>query len=258
MTGIEQIRLKIERADKHIRDLQAAIVAFKETDPYKFAVKEDAESGKLIYYVSRLTSTPSDIVLICGDALFNLRGALDYLAVQLFIKNNPNCGSIPRHVGFPIMESATKYEAESPGKIKGLSDSAIEAINAVKPYGGGNECLWHLHALNNLSKHRLLITAAAQYRSVNIGAHIRQAWNGAFDHFPDLFMLPTGMGKFPLEVGDPLVEDAIFAEVNPNMKFRVEISFNEPGIVQREPIFETLKGMFDLVGHIVTDIAPLL
>ncbi len=258
MTGIEQIRLKIERADKHIRDLQTAIVAFKETDPYKFAVKEDAESRKLIYYVSRLDPTPSDILLICGDALFNLRGALDYLAIQLFIKNNPNCSSVPRYICFPISESAAKHKAESPRKVEGLSDNAIKAINDIKPHHGGNEGLWHLHALNNLSKHRLLITAAAQYRSVNIGAHIRQAWDGVFDHFPDLFMLPTGMGKFPLEVGDPLVEDAIFAEVNPNMKFRVEISFNEPGIVQCEPVFVSLCQMSKLVSEIVTAFRKLL
>jgi hypothetical protein len=71
-------------------------------------------------------------------------------------------------------------------------------------------------------------------------------------------MLPTGMGKFPLEVGDPLVEDAIFAEVNPNMKFRVEISFNEPGIVQREPIVASLGQMSKLVSEIVVAFGKLL
>jgi hypothetical protein len=46
-------------------------------------------------------------------------------------------------------------------KTEGIPAGAVKLIEATKPYKGGYDNLWILHELNNIDKHRLLITAAA-------------------------------------------------------------------------------------------------
>ena len=45
-------------------------------------------------------------------------------------------------------------------KIGGAREKAIDNILQTKPYKGGNQALWRLHALNIRDEHRLLLTAA--------------------------------------------------------------------------------------------------
>src|SRR5579863_169632 len=85
MERADLIRLKIKRADKHIAELQAAILAFKATNPHEVTAKRDPNTRKLIYYVHKADPVPDDIALIAGDVLQNLRSAVDHLAYQLVL-----------------------------------------------------------------------------------------------------------------------------------------------------------------------------
>ena len=46
-----------------------------------------------------------------------------------------------------------------------------QAIDAVKPYKGGNDSLWRLHQLNLADKHRFLITVGSQLWSIDLGGY---------------------------------------------------------------------------------------
>jgi hypothetical protein len=61
-------------------------------------------------------------------------------------------------VAFPIARSLKRYEEIKPRKLRGVRKDAIDAIDALKPYKSGNNELWFLHALNNIDKHRLVLT----------------------------------------------------------------------------------------------------
>lgn len=263
MAGIDQIRLKIERADKHIHDLETALFAFKKSDPYKVGTKEDAQTRQLVYYITKADDVPTPVAAVAGDALQNLRTALDYVAWQL-------CPASSRHsqLAFPISDDAAKYEAEKTRKIKGMLKPAIDAIDATKPYKGGNDTLWRLHRLNNIDKHRLLLTVGTAFSAVNVGPHIigEMIKSGIATHLgkpgirlpiPTIYLRPSDR-QFPLKVGSELFSDLPGAEVNDKMNFLIDVAFGEPGVCEGEPMLETLKGMLDLVGHIVTDFAPLL
>ena len=162
---LQTIRAKIQRANEHIRELNVEVRAFLDTPPQPYVVdtKRDPESRELIYYVATAAErVPSKIALIVGDVVENLRSALDYLAYQLVLVGSP--GIEPgRNVYFPISENATRYESETPGKVKGMRKDAIKAIKALKPYRGGNDLLWILHRLNNINKHRAVITVGAAF-----------------------------------------------------------------------------------------------
>jgi hypothetical protein len=165
--GITNIRAKIERADEHIHEFESELLAFKKTDPYKIGTKHDPQTRRLIYYITKADDVPARLSLIAGDALQNLRTALDYLAWQLVPASKRSA-----QTAFPISDDATKYEAEKTRKIKGMAKAAVDAIDATKPYKGGNDTLWRLHRLNNIDKHRLVITVGAAFRSFNIGQHL--------------------------------------------------------------------------------------
>jgi hypothetical protein len=262
--AVDLIERKIERADKHIHDLEAALLAFKKTDPYKVGSKVEAETGMLAYYITKADDVPNPIPLIAGDALQNLRTALDHLAWQLTPASDRNSS-----VAFPVSDDATKYEAEKVRKIKGMAKAAIDAIDATKPYKGGNDVLWRLHKLNNIDKHRLLLTVGSAYSAVNVAPHIvgRMIEAGIATHlklptgtrlpFPAIYLKPSDR-QFPLKVGSILFRDAPGAQVNDKMNFLIDIAFGEPGICEGDPMIETLKGMLDLIRNIVSDFAPLL
>lgn len=45
--------------------------------------------------------------------------------------------------------------------MKGMRADAKKAIDDLKPYRGGNAALWQLHELNNIDKHKFLLTGGA-------------------------------------------------------------------------------------------------
>lgn len=258
------IRIKIERAKEHIRQIETEVRSFLMTNPYIVRTKRDPQTRKLIYYLVSVRDTPARMSAIAGDVLHNLRSALDHLAYHLVLVGG---GTPSKQTYFPISDDAATYKTEQPGKVKGIRPDAIKAIDAIKPYGGGNDTLWCLHRLDNVDKHRLLITIGSAYRSVNIGPHMHRmmmrTWNDAgfadADKIPmlDVFLNPADR-MFPLKAGDELFIDAPDAEVNEQMQFRFEVAFGEPQVVEGEPLIETLHQMIDLVDNIVLSFRPFL
>jgi hypothetical protein len=75
-------RLKVERADCHIRECTETIIAFLKTDFCKLTVEEDGDTG---HYLIKADAAP--IIHPCsqlslGDVVHNLRTALDYIIVE--------------------------------------------------------------------------------------------------------------------------------------------------------------------------------
>ncbi len=107
-----------------------------------------------------------------------------------------------KHISFPIFDDANEYNSYAAGKVKGMPASAIAAIDATKPYRGGNDVLWQIHRLNNIDKHRFLITLGSAFRSVDLGAHMQQMMSELKPElskiqFPPLFIKPADK-MFPL------------------------------------------------------------
>src|SRR5260370_40746829 len=86
------VRDKTEWAKKHIVYLNEAIQSFLKSDPYHVAPKGDPNTGQLRYYVTHAEPAPASIALVAGDAIHNIRSALDHLAYQLFLIG-PGSGS---------------------------------------------------------------------------------------------------------------------------------------------------------------------
>ena len=255
MTSIDA---KLDRAHKHINDLAAAITEFLATHPYRTAFYDDPQTGKRQLQLFFAAETPASILAIGGDVLNNLRSALDHLAWQLIKAGGNTPGA---HTGFPIFDAAPKYVAGAKGKIGGARPDAIKAIDAIQPYQGGNgDALWRLHALNNIDKHRDLVTVGATIANARFSQHalagsMAPLGAGAAGGAVDL----TVKAPFLLKEGDEFsIEGVPDSQINENVEIACTIALAEPGIVQGKPLSEALEEMFNFTDGVVTTLKPYL
>jgi hypothetical protein len=257
---LEGSRLKVERSKKHVQDLNIALKAFFDTNPYEFLCKRDPETRQPVYYLNRVEETPPNIAVIAGDVIQSLRSALDHLAYQLVLSGTGKPGPF-RYVSFPIFDSPDEYETKKSRRIKGMRPGAVKAIDAVKPYKGGNDLLWRLDHLNRIDKHRLLLTVGAHDGGIDVGylatRHLRNDYYWSDFPIVSAVYYPTGPMKH-LEVGDVLFTDEPDAEVDKDMKFPIRISIAEPQVIGGETVLETLQHMIDLVDNLIPSFSPLL
>lgn len=244
---------KIERARQLKEELQKEIKSFFDSQPYKIDTKSDSQSKRLIYYLIKADEVPEKIALITGDIIQNLRSSLDHLAYKLFT-TGPGNGTDGQHIYFPIANDFDQYEKDKNRKTEGLIQQAKGLIDAVKPYKGGNDTIWKIHQLNNIDKHRLLVTVGASFGSMDIGKHLQKSMT---ESFPDinmpaipLFIKPAD-NLFPLKVGDDLFVDGPNAKPIPDMQFKFDIVLNEPGIVEGESLIKILQTMIGSIDSLV-------
>jgi hypothetical protein len=262
MTADERLVLiqrKVERAYKHIADLNTAVRLFLDSKPYKVGTKRNPQTRQLIYYLTEVSPTPISFSTITGDALQNLRSALDHLAQQLFLVGSGS-NVTSRRVQFLIEQNAAQYKGRLQGVVQGMRQDAIDALSACEPYNGGKgHDFWVLHELNNIDKHRLLVTVGSSFGSVNLGAiataELEKVTGRTLPTLPGLnaFFRPADI-LFPLKAGDELFIDAANAEPNQNLQsdgFRFGITLNEPGIAEGKPLLETVQHLSDLVSNTI-------
>src|SRR5271166_4126122 len=126
----DDIGSKIKRADKHIHDCGSALLRFMGTNPYEIVAEPNLKSGKKVYIVKRVTPVPALICAITGDALQNLRTALDYMAHGLVIAND---GKVTSDTSFPILKGDIGSEVYKPAfdrKVDGMRGDVIEKIKS--------------------------------------------------------------------------------------------------------------------------------
>lgn len=151
---------KIQWAEKHTRDLQSLLAKFTRSDFYTASVKAHPKQGTnfLCFKIRHFRFPVDDAALTIGDALHNLRSALDLMYYETVLA----CNGVPTDwTRFPIFETREKLAIgwrKSVLEKKQVSTEVVDLIlKAVKPYPTGNPLLWALHALNIRDKHQLLI-----------------------------------------------------------------------------------------------------
>lgn len=251
-TRLIGIRAKIERANEHIQDLEARIQAFRGTNPYGVVAEDDPHSGYRTYKAKVNRPIPGDFSLVIGDALHNLRTALDHLAWQLVESNS----AIPdRETCFPIYQGAPKDESQFARKVKGMSPGAVDIVKAVQPYQTGDDTLWHLSELDNMDKHRISLKAASSRQPaflLPIDIHALRA--GGIINIPGSFEF---CGGIDLEDGAVLARARLLAD-NVEFELTFEIAFGKSTVVEGQPVLPMLHQQSHLVNDIVNQFVPFL
>ena len=253
-------RLNVQKSTSATWKLRRARILA--STPYVIGTRRNPDSRCLIYFVASVQPTPLRISAVLGDTIHNLRSALDHLAYQLVSVGTDKPPSV--HVCFPIAEDRRKYTRRR-SELSGARPEAIAAVDALMPFKGGNDTLWRLNRLDNVDKHRALITAGSAFRSVNIGSLLNRGMQEAIEssplagRIPELPLLNLSLKPadrlFPLKTGDELFIDLPDAVVDERTQFHFEVAFGEEGVVMGEPIIETVGSMMSLVEGLLPTFA---
>src|SRR5439155_3646697 len=115
-----------------------------------------------------------------------------------------------------------------------------------------------LSKLNNIEKHRLLLTVGSQAAGVNLGQLMSGLLGSAFPadavaafESMNAFLNPADKG-FPLKAGFELYIGAVDEKPNPKQQFRFDVALSEPGVIDGKPLLETVNHFTALVDGIVT------
>jgi hypothetical protein len=162
MVRFKTARLKIERADKHIADVDQKIAALCSPESQSITLDIDSQTrNQRLHYDFKAAIPIDDFALVIGDAIHNLKTATDHGWFTLLSAFAP--GAINDWSRFPIDVEKEKLEKRLQGvKIDTLSLPLFNfLVNDLKPYReGGDPFICAIHDLDIRDKHKLLIPLA--------------------------------------------------------------------------------------------------
>lgn len=241
-------RVKIARAEQHTEELRAEIESYLGRKPMVAAI---SISEQRVYALTVLwrEEMPLMLAAIAGDAIHNLRGALDIMANDVVALG----GAVPDGVYFPFARSAEDLEEMIRRRFRRASDDAKELIRALQPYPGGNAMLRALHDLDIQDKHLGIIRAQAD-ATLDLPMTI-QAGLPALDE--------VRAGLKPIKKLGPFINrwsgfDPGFRELGGTENGHVEITISPDLPLGGEPIIETLHAFTDMVTDVVDQFEALM
>ncbi len=173
------IGAKLERAEAHIGNLERQIARFIKRKPYTVRKSIEMQDGKSVARLiavqnRRVITTDISLVLLAGEAIYQLRSALDHLIHQLVTANGQAARLVnSRSHQFPIFETSGGYSARAAKMIEGVAPNVGAAIESEQPYmrftyTPKNDPLWMLQDLNNTDKHRLIPVAVTAVNWIDL------------------------------------------------------------------------------------------
>jgi hypothetical protein len=232
---LDDLTAKLDRAQEHIDTLKSEIARLLQDVPsrpiadYKPQVREAFENELAGIVV------PVRTRIVAGEAIHQIRSALDHLVAKRVVKNN---GKTDHNTEFPICI----YRPKKPGEIRrleektrGVADPAKAVIDSLQPYNRAtvferrNSYLTILKTMDNRDKHHapvMSVVAVKPTLRIVMGTH-------PMDYLPD----------DPADPGPAL--DSEITEVT--RALTPHIVFPEFGAVQNQPVVE---GLFRLLMHV--------
>ncbi|HEX4036535.1 MAG TPA: hypothetical protein VHX37_00640 [Acidobacteriaceae bacterium] len=241
--------LKVDRAGKHILELHKELTAFQRSHPYEITVEHDADTGYDCLHIIPFERVPESIMCIVGDALHNLRTALDYAASDIEFATTRERTKFTK---FPVDDTRDKVKNAINGGFKHKAPERVRdfILDVIQPYKGGNgESIWALHALDILDKHILLIAQIhLQYiRNVRYKDETGKSYR--------FLELATTMNSLDL-VRVPTTRRNI--QITDKGKAAVGVFFGDGIPFERHSILKTLRHLFIVVSGTLVDLGSKL
>ena len=92
--------LKVDRAEEHLEELRANVAAYDRSRPYEAVCSKPPapDATEWSFMMNFTEPTPGSLAIVLGDLLFNLRSALDHVAVAIAPPAQK------RSAGFPLCD----------------------------------------------------------------------------------------------------------------------------------------------------------
>lgn len=165
---LSDARAKLDHAEAHINLLWSGIKEICGEDPYAVPLRRqyEADQGAVVYRIDRVVDIPEEWSLVLGDAVHDLRSALDHLMWQLArrrLGRNPTEREA-KQIQFPCVKRGKELRAN-----RFLDSADIQRISRFQPYKRLNKGQLHplpkIVRLDDRDKHRrlhLLVTIPFQ------------------------------------------------------------------------------------------------
>jgi hypothetical protein len=246
------VKAKIGRSAEHVRDLNWEVEVFNRSNPYEVIPYEDLETGYRTLTVHVAKMPPPRLLLILGDAIHNLRSALDHLMQQLVIAN---ARTPHQQTSFVIYKDIARFQNARSQRIHDIGTAANDLLEPLCPYYGGNKALWTLDQLDIIDKHRLLITTGMS----NVALSILGGPIPLECFYPD-----SRSAIRTLPAGGPVKDGTVLFRIHRSQKtpiyvdpeFKFQVAFGE--VCEGEPLVGVLQKTLQVVFGILTIFEPLL
>ena len=170
---------KLKRGIEHVRTLLDEVRSYEKASAYLFSSEREIRSEtEAVYrcFATRQVAMPMHWPLLAGEAIQNLRSALDHLVYE---KSGGKSST-----SFPVFTDRKEYEEKAPGRLKGVSEEVRDQIAEFQPFRFMPEDACHhplaqLSSLSNRDKHRVLSTVASAVTREGVGIPdgVRLKWD---------------------------------------------------------------------------------
>jgi len=249
--------LKVNRADKHLRELAADIKRFNKSNAYSVSFEPHHKAGEYVFrvYVDRPPPT-IEWGIVIGDVVHNLRSALDQLVWEMADSESGPAPegriarSSPWHdVGFPIVTDPSHWK-DAAKKIVRVGPRYSAAFESLQPWFRREaeplrDPLAILQELSNRDKHRAVNLTIGYVRLVD------------FQTFGYRWHLMSEATLGPLEdqaeIARVRVEDPDFdpAEMDVYFHDSLDVTFREGEPAYGEPVIRLLDRLEQEVVRII-------
>jgi hypothetical protein len=192
-------RIKLARANKHANELGELITSTIKTPLYELIKRETAD-GDLEFCVHILKSFPAEAPTIIGDAVHNIRCALDHFVWMLVETGG---GTADTQTQFPVAREKSKWDAQVDKRLRGACNRARDFVRNLNAYPGGDRLLVLINELDIIDKHRLMLVMGGASKSINLNLSLpHPGKDDPSEVIPLLMKLPPSDPQFPIREGD--------------------------------------------------------
>lgn len=247
--------LKIGRAEYHINDLNRQIDVYLSQKPLRLMTEGNPSADEETHFIEEQLAIPDGFSLSIGDAVHNLRSALDILIFGMI----GHRAKKPENVQFPFAKREDSLVSTMQRRETELAGEKVVAeIKALKPYVGGDVWLSSLHALDIADKHKLIIPVASTARMSSLElARMIPALKGDASVEAGISQGAVFRNTFG---GDRATRRANRRNIRPgkyerNFQPTFEICFGEDQPFSRQPVVPTLVTLANKTNDIVIRLA---
>lgn len=236
--------LKVERANRHIDELRQ-LTSPLSREMYSIGVEQgygtlvDPNEPNFQLMYRPIKPIPELLALCIGDAVHNLRAALDHLSGGILRAWHP---APPPKPHFPVHSERKSLVTDKHLSLveEALPGSKELLLEKIRPTDGPNEHLWRFTTLDNNDKHNFILPTINLVEIANINystggntrvQNVTMGGNAATPH-------RLARSNRPIAVQQ-------------DFQTAVEVKFAQGSVFENQPVIPTLLQLSELVSEVI-------
>lgn len=157
-THLESATEKLQRAEQHIADFESGLSEFTRDNPLRLAYDPNPRTKQRAKLVRARSELPGSLICVVGDAVHNMRSALDHLATAVAVHLKVDKKGLSE-THFTVRPTKADFRnAIKEERVTRLGAGWIQFLERMEPYYGGKAANLHIiSTLDNFDKHRKLL-----------------------------------------------------------------------------------------------------